>query len=778
VNRAFSPFLLPYRPYPGGLDGRVKPAHAGGSIESIFCLSNFRQYAWQLHDQACVPMRQFELVEKVTSYDKDADEKLLNRAYVYAMKAHGTQVRASGDPYFSHPLEVAAILTDLKLDDATIVAALLHDVVEDTEATHQEIEELFGKEIARLVDGLTKIRRLDLVTKEAAQAENLRKLLLAMAKDIRVLLIKLADRLHNMRTLQHMKPDKRQRIAQETLDLYAPLAGRMGMQNMRDELEDSAFKVLNPDAYKSITARLKKLHQDSGNILREIEQALAAKLAENKINAQVSGREKRPYSIWRKMQKKHLSLGQLSDIFAFRVMVDTIDECYKALGIVHQAWRMVPGRFKDYVSNPKQNDYRSIHTTVIGPHHMRVEMQIRTHTMHEVAERGIAAHAFYRDILNPEKAINGNRVPVDESNAYRWLRHLIEMLSEGDSPKEFLEHTKLELFQDQVFCFTPKGDLIALPKGATPIDFAYAVHTKLGDSCVGCRINGRHASLMSELENGDEVDIIRSKAQVPPAAWEGFAVTGKARSAIRRATRNAVRKQYAGLGREILGRTLVRSGRSFVDKDLANATPRLGMKNSEDVLAAIGRGEMPAVDVLRAMGIDIDDKKKKPLKAAQSRKRQKKGGATSPAIAVRGINRDLPLKIAPETGAVPGDRIVGILTPGEGITVYPIFARALQAFDDQPDRWVDLAWDTSDDTLRYPSRLAVKIHNEVGALAQVAQTIGELEGNIDQLQMLTRAKDFYDLDIVLEVNNLKHLTSIMNALRSKPLVSEVSRVTG
>ncbi|HYM99369.1 MAG TPA: HD domain-containing protein, partial [Aestuariivirgaceae bacterium] len=297
-------------------------------------------------------MRQFELVEKVTAYDKDADETLLNRAYVYAMKAHGSQTRASGDPYFSHPLEVAAILTDLKLDDATIVAALLHDVVEDTEATHQEIEELFGREIAELVEGLTKIRRLDLVTKEAAQAENLRKLLLAMAKDIRVLLIKLADRLHNMRTLEFMKPDKRQRIAQETLDLYAPLAGRMGMQNMRDELEDSAFKVLNPDAYKSIMARLKKLHQESGNVLREIEEALTAKLAENKIMALVSGREKRPYSIWRKMQKKHLSLGQLSDIFGFRVIVASIDKCYEALGIVHQTWRMVPGRFKDYVSNP------------------------------------------------------------------------------------------------------------------------------------------------------------------------------------------------------------------------------------------------------------------------------------------------------------------------------------------------------------------------------------------------------------------------------------------
>jgi RelA/SpoT family (p)ppGpp synthetase len=721
-------------------------------------------------------MRQYELVEKVTGYDKDADETLLNRAYVYAMKAHGSQTRASGDPYFSHPLEVAAILTDLKLDDATIAAALLHDVVEDTEATHQEIEDLFGKEIGALVDGLTKIRRLDLVTREAAQAENLRKLLLAMADDIRVLLVKLADRLHNMRTLGHMSPDTRQRVAQETLELYAPLAGRMGMQNMRDELEDLAFRELNPEAYRTIVERLRKLHEESGDVLKKIESDLAARFAEAGIVAVVTGREKRPYSIWRKMEKKHLSLGQLSDVFGFRAIVATVDDCYKALGSVHQSWRMVPGRFKDYVSNPKQNDYRSIHTTVIGPHHMRVELQIRTRTMHEIAERGVAAHAFYKDILNAERAANGVKVPPSESSAYRWLRHLVEMLSEGDNPKEFLENTKLELFHDQVFCFTPKGALIALPKGATPIDFAYAVHTKLGDSCVGCRINGRHASLMTELENGDEIEIIRSKAQVPPAAWEGFAVTGKARAAIRRATRNAVRNQYAGLGREILTRLLMSAGQALDEKRLVSAVPRLGIRTPEDALAAVGRGEIAATDVLRAMGIEVADRRKKEPRRTKVQGSGRKAG--SPLIAVRGVNRDLPIKIAAETGAVPGDRIVGILTPGQGIVVYPIFARALQAFDDQPERWVDLAWDTSVDSVRYPSRIKVQIHNEIGALAQVAQTIGELDGNIDQLQMLTHAIDFYDLDIVVEVYDLKHLTSIISGLRSKPLVSEVGRVTG
>ena len=357
-------------------------------------------------------MRQYELVERVTKYDPDADEDLLNRAYVYAMKAHGNQKRASGEAYFNHPLEVAAILTEMKLDSATIAAALLHDTVEDTEATQQEIEEKFGPEIASLVDGLTKIAKLDLVTKEAAQAENLRKLLLAMSKDVRVLLVKLADRLHNMRTLEHVKPEKRVRIAQETMDIYAPLAGRMGMQAVRDELEDIAFKVLNPDAYTIITDRLAKLHAESGGVLRSIEQELTQKLVENGIKADVYGREKRPYSIFRKMERKLLSLGQLSDIFGFRVIVGTVDQCYRALGIIHRTYRGVPGRFKDYISTPKQNDYRSIHTTVIGPHHMRVEMQIRTRLMHEIAERGVAAHNIYKDAPDAKEALDGFRAPA------------------------------------------------------------------------------------------------------------------------------------------------------------------------------------------------------------------------------------------------------------------------------------------------------------------------------------------------------------------------------
>jgi GTP diphosphokinase / guanosine-3',5'-bis(diphosphate) 3'-diphosphatase len=723
-------------------------------------------------------MRQYELVERVLKYDPDADEDMLNRAYIYAMKAHGTQTRASGEAYFNHPLEVAAILSEMKLDTATIVAALLHDTVEDTEATHQEIIEKFGPEIASLVDGLTKIAKLDMVTKEATQAENLRKLLLAMSRDVRVLLVKLADRLHNMRTLHHVKPEKRQRIALETMEIYAPLAGRMGMQLIRDEMEDISFGVLNPEAQAIIQERLTRLHTESGDVLEEIEKALSKELAANGMIADVKGREKRPYSIWRKMERKHLSLDQLSDIFAFRVLVERVDDCYRALGVVHRTWRAVPGRFKDYISNPKQNDYRSLHSTVIGPHSMRVEMQIRTHIMHDIAERGVAAHALYKDVANGASLEFSGAGPASESNAYRWLRHLMDVLQEGDSPKEFLEHTKLELFHDQVFCFTPKGQLIALPQGATPIDFAYAVHTSVGDSCVGSKVNGRHAPLVTQLRNGDEVEIIRSEAQVPPPAWEAIAVTGKAKAAIRRATRAAVSKQFAGLGREIVEKLLERQSQSFTEKEIAKAVPRLGHKNVDDALAAVGRGELSALDILKALGLTVDEKE-----VRESRRKilaKKADASTKFSLPVRGAPANMGLKIHLTTGAVPGERIVGIVTPGEGITIYPIFAEALELFDQEPERWVDLAWGPAEEGQRFPARINISLVNEVGALAQVTQVIGENGGNIDELQLIKRegVRDFFDLTVLLEVFDNRHLNDIMKALKSRPSVNSVARVTG
>src|ERR1700688_3720832 len=528
-------------------------------------------------------MRQYELIERVKQYNPTTNEDLLNRAYVYAMRAHGEQKRASSDPYISHPLEVAAILTDLKLDDATIAAALLHDTIEDTDATRAEIDRVFGHDIGRLVEGLTKLKKLDLVSKEAKQAENLRKLLLAIAADVRVMLIKLADRLHNMRTLTHRPPEARRRTAEETLDIYAPLAGRIGMHEMREELEDLSFRELNPDAYKVLTERLEALAEKSSGWISEIEQQLTKKLGDRGISAEVFGGRKRAYSIWRKMERKAVGFEQLSDIFGFRVVVKNVGECYQALGIVHVAWPVVPWRFKDYISTPKQNDYRSIHTTVIGPGKQRVELQIRTREMQQIAEYGIAAHALYKDgVGSPTEMLSR------ESNAYAWLRRTIELLAEGSNPEEFLEHTKLELFHDQVFCFSPKGKLIALPRNATPIDFAYAVHTDVGNTAVGCKINGQIAPLVSEIVNGDEVEIITSKGQTaPPAAWESIVVTGKARAAIRRATRTAVRTQYTGLGRRIVDRLFLRAKMVYSDEKLTGALPRLARASIEDVMAAV-----------------------------------------------------------------------------------------------------------------------------------------------------------------------------------------------
>jgi guanosine-3',5'-bis(diphosphate) 3'-pyrophosphohydrolase len=732
-------------------------------------------------------MRQYDLIDRVRRYNPNTNEPLLNRAYVYAMKAHGEQKRASGDPYFSHPLEVAAILTDLKLDDSTIAAALLHDTIEDTHATRAEIDQLFGEDIGGLVEGLTKLAKLDLVTKEAKQAENLRKLLLAIADDVRVLLVKLADRLHNMRTIGHMPPEARRRTAEETIDIYAPLAGRMGMHELREELEDLAFRELNPDAYAVVSERLDALEDRNVGLVTEIEQQLARKLGDRGIVADVTGRRKRAYSVWRKMERKSVGFEQLSDIVGFRVVVKTVAECYQALGIVHTTWPMVPTRFKDYVSTPKQNDYRSIHTTVIGPGKQRVELQIRTGEMDEIAEYGIAAHSLYKD-----GAGSPTEMLSRESSAYAWLRRTIELLAEGSNSEEFLEHTKLELFHDQVFCFTPKGKLIALPRSANVIDFAYAVHTDVGNTAVGAKINGKLAPLVSELANGDEVEILTSKAQTaPPAAWESLVKTGKARAAIRRATRVAVRVQYAGLGRRIVERLCQRAKIAYSDEKLQGALPRLARASLDEVFSAVGRGEMRAADVARAMYPDYKEERAAAIKQqtkldsgwfgfkrTKGIKYQAPGGnEQGAAIPIRGINADLPVRFAPNGGAVPGDRIVGILTTGEGITVYPIQSPSLKDFEDSPDSWIDLRWDMDERApQRFPARIQIKTVNEPGSLAQVAQVIAEHDGNIDNIRMERQAPDFTSVTIDLEVYDLKHLTSIIAQLRAKPVVAAAERV--
>ncbi len=748
-------------------------------------------------------MRQYELVERVARYKPDVNEALLNKAYVYAMRKHGDQRRASGDPYFSHPLEVAAILTDMHVDEATIAVALLHDTIEDTTATRQEIDEIFGADMGKLVEGLTKLKKLDLVSKKAEQAENLRKLLLAIADDVRVLLVKLADRLHNMRTLDHVPESKRQRIAEETMDIYAPLAGRMGMQDMREELEELAFKHINPVAWQTVTQKLSEEFAKNQAAAVEIEAALSAIFIKNGIRADVKSRQKKPWSVFRKMEAKALSFEQLSDILGFRVIVDTNEDCYRALYAIHTTWPMVPGRFKDYISTPKQNDYRSLHTTIVGPLRQRVELQIRTGDMNVIAEYGVAAHSIYKDaapgFADFLGAAPAPHVISKETNAYGWLRRTIEALAEGDNPEDFLENTKLELFQDQVFCFTPKGMLIALPRGATPIDFAYAIHTDIGNSCVGAKVNGRMMPLMTELKNGDEVDIIRSEAQVPPATWETIAVTGKARAAIRRATKAAIRKQYSQLGTRILERAFERAGKTWSTDSLKGVMHRLATKDVEDVLASVGRGERPSADVLKAVYPEYKEERAGPsvpktreegwfnlrnaagmlfkIPGLGGLSRDKSGGKAE-AVPIRGVRGGLPVQFAPE-GAVPGDRIVGILNPGQGITIYPIQSSALTGFEDQPERWIDVRWDVDAAAGdRFPARVSVTALNEPGSLAEIAQVVAANEANIHKLEMANTAPDFTEMLFELEVRDLKHLSTLITQIKQKSCVSAVARVYG
>jgi GTP diphosphokinase / guanosine-3',5'-bis(diphosphate) 3'-diphosphatase len=725
-------------------------------------------------------IRQYDLIDLVKRYNPNTNEALLNRAYVYGQLKHGAQTRASGDPYFTHPLEVAAILTDMRLDDATIATAILHDTIEDTDATRAEIDQMFGSEIGGLVESLTKLKRLDFVSKKTEQAENFRRLLVAIAADVRVLLVKLADRLHNMRTLGHMPEVKRARIAEETMEIYAPLAGRMGMQGMREELEDLSFRTLMPEAHAAILMQLDKLRATTKDAIPKIEKELAERLRQNGIKVQIHGREKKPYSIYNKQLRKQIAFEQLSDIYGFRVIVRTVEECYRALGVIHTTWPMVPGRFKDYISTPKQNDYRSIHTTVIGPNRRRVEMQIRTDEMHRVAEYGIAAHAMYKD---GERLTGGRNIVKDtkNTNAYTWLKTVVEQLNDATiSSEDFVENTRMELFQDQVFCFTPKGQIIALPRGATTIDFAYAVHTNIGNTAVGAKINGRIMPLFTELSNGDEVEILRAKTNVAQMTWEKLAVTGKARAAIRRASRDAARQQFGTLGRQILDRAFERAGKPFSDELLEQAYRRLGQPSVSDTYAAVGRGEVSSRQVIKAVYPDY--KEERATTPRRARVYRPDGDASADAIQhmpIRGLIGDLPIRFAPNGGAVPGDRIVGILEPGEGITVYPIQSPALAQFENDIEKWVDLRWDIDpDDPVRFPAQIALVSINEPGSLAQISQVIADNDGNIDNIKMVRRGADSHDIIIDLEVWDVKHLNRIIGLLKSKPFVSSVVRVNG
>jgi GTP pyrophosphokinase len=710
-------------------------------------------------------MRQFELVELVRSYDPKADEAALNRAYVYSMKAHGAQLRASGDPYFSHPVEVAGLLAQMKLDTASIITGLLHDTVEDTVATLDDIDRLFGPDIARLVDGVTKLSRIELQSDQTKQAENFRKLVLAMSEDIRVLLVKLADRLHNMRTLRFIKSDdKRRRIARETMDIYVPLAERIGMHEMKDQLEDLAFAELHPDARASIVARLSFLRDRGGDIVARIVKELTETLRDGGLSARVAGREKSPYSIWRKMQRKNVSFEQLADVMAFRVLVDNVTDCYHALGIIHSAYPVVPGRFKDYISTPKPNNYRSLHTGVIGPEKQRIEVQIRTHEMHEIAELGVAAHWIYKQ--------QAGRV---DGRQYRWLREMLDILEQASNPEEFLEHTKLEMFQDQVFVFTPKGDLIALPRGATPVDFAYAVHSQVGDTCVGAKINGRLLPLRTQLANGDQVEIVTSKAQTPSPTWERFVVTGKARARIRRFIRTQQRTQYLDLGRAIVQKAFRQQGHDFSERPLEAIVRQFNCEDVEDLYVAVGEGIVTGREVVNAAFPQPPEDKNKVVPIARARR---KGSGRDTAVPIRGLIPGMAVHFAGCCHPLPGDRIVGIVTTGKGVTIHTIDCDTLGAFADEPERWLDVAWSSDEAEAAHVGRINVTIANEPGNLGSLTTTIGKQGGNISNLKITNRSTDFFEIMVDIEVADVKHLSTIIAALRATPVINSVERARG
>ncbi|NQU59534.1 MAG: bifunctional (p)ppGpp synthetase/guanosine-3',5'-bis(diphosphate) 3'-pyrophosphohydrolase [Rhodospirillales bacterium] len=721
-------------------------------------------------------IRQFELVERVKGYDPGADEDALNRAYVFAMKAHGSQTRASGDPYFSHPLEVAGILTEFKVDFASIITALLHDTIEDTDTTLQEIKKLFGKEVAQLVDGVTKLTRIEFQSDQAKQAENFRKFVLAMSEDIRVLLVKLADRLHNMRTLNYIdKPEKRRRIAIETMDIYAPLAERIGMQGMKSELEDLAFQELKPEARKSIIKRLEFLREKGGDIVSRIIAELENTLADSGINASIEGREKTPYSVWSKMQHKDVGFEQLSDVMAFRVIVDTLEDCYRALGVAHGAYPVVPDRFKDYLSTPKPNGYRSLHTGVFGPEKQRIELQIRTAEMHDVAEHGVAAHWNYKQGAGKT-----------EGPQYRWLRELLDIIEHAEGPEEFLEHTKLEMFKDQVFCFTPRGDLINLPRGATPVDFAYAVHSEVGDHCVGTKINGRMMPLRSELRNGDQVEIITSKAQTPSPTWENFVATGKARTRIRQFVRMQERDEYVKLGRAMLERAFDEEGYAFADKALKNVLKVFKQKEVDDLCAEVGAGNLTGREVIEAVfpGSRKESGDDKVVPLARARTKGAKtgkdgGGGKGDGVSIRGLIPGMAMHYAGCCHPLPGDRIVGIVTTGKGVTIHTIDCESLEEFVDAPERWLDVSWDVDSASPEiYVGRVHLTVLNVPGSLGDLSTVIARNEGNISNLKITTRTKQFFDMLIDIEVRDLKHLTNVIAALRANPAINSVERARG
>ena len=692
-----------------------------------------------------------DLIALVRNYNPRANADLIEAAYDYGRRMHEGQYRHSGEPYFTHPVAVAAILTEQRLDDATIVTALLHDTIEDTKSTYSEVTRLFGEEVAELVDGVTKLTNLQLSSAESKQAENFRKLFMAMSKDLRVILVKLADRLHNMRTIKSMKPDKQAQKARETMEIFAPLAGRMGMQWMREELEDLAFRVLNADARNSIIRRFITLQRETGDVVHKITADIRHELEKAEIEADVYGRAKKPYSIWRKMQEKDLAFSRLSDIYGFRVITRDVADCYRVLGVIHHRWRAVPGRFKDYISQPKSNGYRSIHTTVSGRDGKRVEVQIRTREMHEVAEAGVAAHWSYREGVRAK-----NPFAVDPAS---WISSLTERFDEGDHA-EFLENVKLEMYSDQVFCFTPKGDVIQLPRGATPLDYAYSIHTRIGNSCVSAKVDGIRVPLWTRLKNGQSVEILTAEGQRPQASWIDIGATGRAKAAIRKSLREEDKGRFVKLGQELARAAFEHVGKKATDKALRTAARTLGLNDETDLLARLGSAELTARRVVETLYPELAHSTADEVDAQRP---------------VAGLSNDQSFRRAGCCQPVPGERIVGITYRGQGVIVHAIDCPALEEFEEQPERWVDLHWHSGRHAAVHTVSLDLTISNDAGVLGRICTLIGEQKANISDLQFSDRKPDYYRLIVDVDLRDVEHLHNVMTALEAETDVAQIAR---
>ncbi len=712
-----------------------------------------------------------ELANKVKAYDKNADEAALRRAYAFANKMHHEQKRESGEPYVIHPINVAETLINYHMDATSIIAALLHDTVEDTSTSLEEIRNIFGEDVAKLVDGVTKLTRIEWNSDKSKQAGNFQKLVLAMSQDIRVLLIKLADRLHNMRTLTSVHSEsKRIRIAKETMEIYVQLAERLGLHALKTEMEDIAFRILHPDVYESLAVRLNFLRENAGNLIPDIVADLKKDMSINGIKAEISGREKTPYSIWRKMQKQNITFEELCDIVAFRIIVDTVGDCYQALGVINTKYPMIPGRYKDYISTPKPNGYSSIHTSVIGPKNRRIEIQIRTKEMHEVAENGVAAPWSYK-----EGSYEG-------SSQFKWLRGLLDIMEQASSPEEFLDNTKMEMYADQVFCFTPKGDLVSLPTSATAIDFAYAVHSSVGNRCIGVKINGRIKPLRTMLANGDQVEIITSKVQNPSPEWERFAVTGKARAAIRRFIRNQKREQYLELGRQIMQKDLKASGKEYNEKDYVPLLGKYKVDTVEDLIAGVGEGIYTAHEIIIQIHPDMKSTMStimESFKKRTTRIKKKPAGR----LQIKGLIPNMAIYFAGCCHPVPGDRIVGIITTGKGVTIHNLACKTLEKFAAEPERWIDIDWnddltqaETENEEKTYTARLNIVLLDKPGALGLLSTTVAKAKSNICNVNTVNRSFGFLELLVDLEVKNAEHLENVIDMLRTCPVINSVKRI--